>query len=104
MILAQVHLIRYEDLCLDGSKETGKLQKFLDLKTVSTIEEFVKHQMVPSKAFQWINNIFPKEILEVETHCFETMKYLGYKKMKTNVGSIENKPNELIGSPTFDFF
>lgn len=96
--------MRYEDLCLDGSKETDKLQKFLDLKTVSTTGEFVENQMVPSKAFQWINNIFPNEILEVETHCFKSMKYLGYKKMKTNAGNIDNTPNELMGSPSFDFF
>ena len=94
--------MRYEDICRNGQRETNKLQNFLDLKTIPSIEEFIVNEFVPSKAFKWKNNIFQNDISEVQTHCFESMKYLGYNPIVTSIKGLINRQDDLLGYPLFD--
>ena len=102
LISDQVYLMRYEDICRNGQRETNKLQNFLDLKTTPSIEEFIVNEFVPSKAFKWKNNIFQNDISEVQTHCFESMKYLGYNPIVTSIKGLINRQDDLLGYPLFD--
>ena len=94
--------MRYEDICRNGRKEVYKLQNFLDLKTTSSIKEFAVNQFIPSKAFDWKNNILQNDISEVQTHCFESMNYLGYNPMVTSIKGLINRQDDLLGYPLFD--
>ena len=94
--------MRYEDICQNGRKEANKLQNFLDLRSTPSIEEFVVNQFLPSKALNWKNNIFQDDISEVQTHCFESMKYLGYNPMVKSIKGLINRQDDLLGYPLFD--
>ena len=94
--------MRYEDICRNGRKEANKLQNFLDLKSTPSFEEFVVNQFLPSNALNWKNNIFQDDILEVQTHCFESMKYLGYNPIVTSIKGLNNRQEDMLGYPLFD--
>ena len=99
----RVHLMRHEDICLNGSRASETLQIFLDLENSPSLEEFARQKTQPSKAFEWRHNIRDDDISEVQVHCFDSMKKLGYIPM-TRI--IENKANDnykLIGVPLIDF-
>ena len=81
---------------------SNKLQNFLDLKTTSLIKEFAVNQFIPSKAFDWKNNILKNDISDVQTHCFESMNYLGYNPMVTSIKGLINRQDDLLGYPLFD--
>ena len=95
--------MRHEDTCLNGSRATEALQRFLGLKTSPSLEEFARLQTQPSKAFNWKHNIPNDDILEVQVNCLDSMKKLGYKPMTRIVENKANDNYELIRVPSIDF-
>lgn len=95
--------MRHEDTCLNVSRATEDLQRFLGLKTSPSLEEFARLQTQPSKAFSWKHNIPNDDILEVQVTCFDSMKRLGYKPMTRIIENMANDNYELIGVPSIDF-
>ena len=102
-LLGQVHLMRYEDMCLNSSKIAEELQDFLDLEKSPIVQKFVKSQAHKSQAFKWKDNIADDDILEVQNLCSEPMETLGYLPM-TNIPVDKKDENyKLMGNPSMEF-
>ena len=101
--LDRVHLIRYEDVSLNGSKTADELQEFLDLKKSPLLKKFAEGKVRNEQAFKWKNNIADDDISEVQNLCSKPMEVLGYLPM-TNIGTNKKDKNyKLMGEPSNEF-
>ena len=97
----QVHLLRYEDLCLKTNETADAMLDFLDMPRHALIEKFIStntndalknekgwkarfstERDSKSMAYEWKNHLKDKEISEVQLFCEKPMKMLGYNLMK----------------------
>ena len=102
-MIDRVHLIRYEDVCLNSSKSADELQEFLDLEKSPFLEKFAKGQANKSRAFKWKDNIADDDILDIQNRCSEPMKTLGYLPMTSIKWNKKDNNYKLMGQPSSQF-
>ena len=99
----RVHLIRYEDVCLNSSKSADELQEFLDLEKSPFLEKFANGQVHTSQAFKWKDKIADDDIHEIQNLCSEPMKTLGYLPMTSIKWNKKDNNYKLMGQPSSQF-
>ena len=103
-MIDRVHLIRYEDVCLNSSKTADELQKFLDLEKSPILKKFARSQAYTTQAFKWKNNIANNDISEIQNLCSEPMEVLGYLPMTDISANKKEKDYKLMGGPSNEFY
>ena len=115
----RVHLIRYEDVCLDTQKAVDFMLDFLDLSKNELVDKFIKQHThgsfgtknIPystyrdskSKAFEWRYDIMDKDILEIQQFCVDSMDILGYYPMNNIQENKYNQSYVLMGEKPKEF-
>ena len=98
----RIHIVRYEDVCLNKPEIANELQEFLDLEKSKFLEKFASYQNHKSQEFlpkAEKNEMTAKDILEIQKLCYEPMKTLGYP-LKTSEEWNDKDNHTRIGKPS----
>ena len=78
--LGHVHLVRYEDLCIDPLEATNDLFRFLELPKHNLIEEFIKKRTRSSMniADRWREKMKEQDLINIQGHCKDPIQKAGY--------------------------
>ena len=78
--LGHVHLVRYEDLCIDPLEATNDLFRFLELPKHNLIEEFIKKRTRSSIniAYRWRGKVNEQDLSNIQGYCKDTIQKVGY--------------------------
>ena len=90
LFLGHVHLVRYEDLCIDTLQTTDNLFRFLELPKHELIEEFMKERTKSSKniSFKWRGKVEAKDHISIQRFCKDPIYRIGY--FSPNIKHIDN--------------
>ena len=106
LFLGHVHLVRYEDLCIDPFETTNDLLRFLELPNHKLIEEFIKGRTRSSRniANRWRGKVTNQTLLNIERYCNDPIQRIGYPSssiINTDNASMITKTSEELW-PTLD--
>ena len=104
--LGHVHLVRYEDLCIDPLEATNDLFRFLELPKHNLIQEFIKKRTRSSIdiAYRWRGKVTNQTLLNIERYCNDPIQRIGYPSssiISTDNASMITKTSEELW-PTLD--
>ena len=88
--LGHVHLVRYEDLCIDPLEATNDLFRFLELPKHNLIEKFIKERTRSSIniAYRWREKLNEQDLSNIQGYCKDTIHKVGYSS--SNIINTDN--------------
>ena len=104
--LGHVHLVRYEDLCIDPLEATNDLFRFLELPKHNLIQEFIKKRTRSSIniAYRWRGKVNEQDLSNIQGYCKDTIQKVGYSSssiINTDNASMITKTSKELW-PTLD--